>query len=40
MTKQPNVLMIVTDQEYAHQSLPAGLCLGQPGSHSFPRGHL
>jgi arylsulfatase A-like enzyme len=27
MTKQPNVLMIVTDQEYAHQSLPAGFVL-------------
>ena len=27
MTKQPNVLMIVTDQEHAHQSLPAGFVL-------------
>ncbi len=27
MTKQPNILMIVTDQEYAHQSLPAGFVL-------------
>jgi arylsulfatase len=27
MTKRPNVLMIVTDQEYAHQSLPAGFVL-------------
>lgn len=27
MAKQPNVLMIVTDQEYAHQSLPAGFVL-------------
>ena len=40
MTKQPNILMIVTDQEYAHQSLPAGLRLVQPGSYSFPRGHF
>jgi arylsulfatase A-like enzyme len=27
MSKQPNILMIVTDQEYAHQSLPAGFVL-------------
>ena len=27
MSKQPNILMIVTDQEYAHQSLPAGFAL-------------
>jgi len=27
MTKRPNILMIVTDQEYAHQSLPAGFVL-------------
>ena len=27
MTTQPNILMIVTDQEYAHQSLPAGFVL-------------
>lgn len=27
MTSQPNILMIVTDQEYAHQSLPAGFVL-------------
>ena len=27
MPKQPNILMIVTDQEYAHQSLPAGFVL-------------
>ena len=27
MTNQPNILMIVTDQEYAHQSLPAGFVL-------------
>ena len=27
VTKQPNILMIVTDQEYAHQSLPAGFVL-------------
>ncbi|MFN8471501.1 MAG: sulfatase-like hydrolase/transferase [Anaerolineae bacterium] len=27
MTTQPNILMIVTDQEYAHQSLPAGCVL-------------
>ena len=27
MTKQPNILMIVTDQEYAHQSLPADFVL-------------
>ncbi len=27
MAKQPNILMIVTDQEYAHQSLPAGFVL-------------
>ena len=27
MNKKPNILMIVTDQEYAHQSLPAGFAL-------------
>ena len=27
MPKRPNILMIVTDQEYAHQSLPAGFVL-------------
>jgi arylsulfatase A-like enzyme len=27
VTKRPNILMIVTDQEYAHQSLPAGFAL-------------
>lgn len=27
MTKQPNILMIVTDQEYAHQPMPADLDL-------------
>ena len=27
MTKHPNILMIVTDQEYAHQPLPADLAL-------------
>src|SRR5512139_3938329 len=27
MPKQPNILMIVTDQEYAHQPLPAGFVL-------------
>jgi arylsulfatase A-like enzyme len=27
VTEQPNILMIVTDQEYAHQSLPAGFVL-------------
>ena len=24
---KPNILMIVTDQEYAHQALPAGVTL-------------
>lgn len=27
LTKQPNLRMIVTDQEHAHQSLPAGFVL-------------
>ena len=27
MTKQPNILMIVTDQEYAHQPMPADFAL-------------
>ncbi len=27
MTKQPNILMIVTDQEYAHQPMPADYAL-------------
>jgi arylsulfatase A-like enzyme len=27
MSKQPNILMLVTDQEHAHQSLPAGFVL-------------
>ncbi|MCA9874216.1 MAG: sulfatase-like hydrolase/transferase, partial [Anaerolineales bacterium] len=27
MNKRPNILMIVTDQEYAHQALPAGVTL-------------
>ena len=27
MTTQPNILMIVTDQEYAHQPMPAGYVL-------------
>jgi arylsulfatase A-like enzyme len=27
MTNQPNILMIVTDQEYAHQPMPAGYVL-------------
>ena len=27
MTNQPNILMIVTDQEYAHQPMPAGFAL-------------
>ena len=27
MTTQPNILMIVTDQEYAHQPMPAGFVL-------------
>ena len=27
MTNKPNILIIVTDQEYAHQSLPAGVTL-------------
>jgi arylsulfatase len=27
MTEKPNILLIVTDQEYAHQSLPSGVTL-------------
>jgi hypothetical protein len=27
MTTRPNILVIVTDQEYAHQALPAGFSL-------------
>ena len=27
MTKRPNILMIVTDQEYAHQPMPADFAL-------------
>ncbi len=27
MTRKPNILVIVTDQEYAHQALPAGVTL-------------
>ena len=27
MNKQPNILMIVTDQEYAHQPMPAEFAL-------------
>ncbi|MCP4358448.1 MAG: sulfatase-like hydrolase/transferase [Chloroflexi bacterium] len=27
MSHKPNILIIVTDQEYAHQSLPSGLTL-------------
>ena len=27
MATRPNILMIVTDQEYAHQALPAGVTL-------------
>ncbi len=27
MSQQPNILIIVTDQEYAHQALPAGVTL-------------
>ncbi len=27
MTKRPNILLIVTDQEYAHQAFPAGVTL-------------
>ena len=38
MNKQPNILMIVTDQEYAHQPLPADFALHARGPAFAPAG--
>ncbi len=52
MTNKPNILMIVTDQEYAHQPMPAEFALPNRDRlrgrgvtfnhrvHAFPLGYL
>lgn len=40
MTNQPNILMIVTDQEYAHQPMPAEFALPARDVYPRPRGHF